>query len=58
MKKPYRVVYTEVLVYEFDVEAENEQDAEAVFNQMVADDEIDFDDPEIESACITKVTPI
>ena len=49
MSKTYKVTYTENLVYDFYVDAENEAEAEEKFKQGLMDGEFDLSDGYIDS---------
>lgn len=55
MKKKFTVIYNETLTHWFDVEAENEEEAEKEFNRQVNDGEIDFSYGEITDSSIEVV---
>lgn len=42
--KTYRITYMEKLIYEFYVEAENEEDASDIFDNQLNHGEVDFSD--------------
>ncbi len=50
MSKTYKVTYTENLVYDFYVDAENEAEAEEKFKQGLIDGEFDLSDGYIDSS--------
>ena len=43
----YRVLFTETIAYEFDVEADSIEEVRKEFDRMVIENEIDFSDGEI-----------
>ena len=47
MKKTYKIVYTETLVHHFYVDAENEEEAQMLFQRGIADGEFDFSDGDV-----------
>lgn len=47
MKKTYKIIYTEIIVHHFYVDAENEDAALEEYNRMSIDGELDFSDGEI-----------
>lgn len=49
MSKTYKITYTENLVYDFYVDAENEAEAEEKFKQGLMDGEFDLSDGYIDS---------
>lgn len=46
--KNYRVIYRETLIHTFDVEANSEEEAKAIFEEKIAYCEFDFSDGEID----------
>lgn len=46
--KNYRVIYKETLIHTFDVDANSEEEAKAIFEEKIADGEFDFSDGEID----------
>lgn len=50
MSKTYKVTYTENLVYDFYVDAENEAEAEEKFKQGLEEGAFDFSDGHIASS--------
>lgn len=47
MKKKFTIIYNETVTHWFDVEAENEEEAEKEFACQVDNGEIDFSDGEV-----------
>lgn len=51
--KTYKVIYKETLIHAFYVEANNEEEAQTVFEQGLMDDAFDLSDGEVDDAIYT-----
>ena len=56
--KTFKVIYQEVLMHEFYIEAETESEVDAKFVEMANDGELDFSNGEVESSEITNVVEV
>ena len=56
--KTFKVVYQEVLVHEFYIEAETETEVNDKFVEMANKCELDFSDGEVESSEIIKIEEV
>ena len=56
--KMYKIIYREVLIQEFFVEANSEEEAQREFDRMCMSCELDFSYGEVDEACITNIQEV